>query len=134
MQVTPKQNEYLLELDNGPKLSSEFSYPTDRAYKMLYRLKSAGIVKATISNERTNEYTYSLAIPYTEMMENGLKISNEVSRRTIPDEEILYAAILRNAGLTGQRLSSVFRTKYPDRSKHGIKNIINKARNNRWCR
>ena len=134
MQVTPKQNEYLLELDNGPKLSSEFSYSTERAYKMLYKLRSAGLVKSTIANERKNEHTYSLAIPYTEMMENGLKISNGVSRRTIPDEEILYAAILRNAGLTGQRLSSVFRTKYPNRSKHGIKNIINKARNNRWCR
>ena len=134
MQVTPKQNEYLLELDNGPKLSSEFSYSTERAYKMLYKLRSAGLVKATISNERKNEYTYSLAIPYTEMMENGLKISNTVSRRTILDEEILYAVILRNAGLTGQRLSSIFRKKYPNRSKHGVKNIINKARNNKWCR
>ena len=134
MQVTPKQNEYLLELDNGPKLSREFNNPTARAYKMLCKLRSAGLVEATISNERKNEYTYSLAIPYTEMVENGLKISNGVSKRKIPDEEILYAATLRNAGLIGQRLTSVFRMKYPDRSKHGIKNIINKARNKRWCR
>jgi len=134
MQVTPKQNEYLLELDNGPKLSREFNNPTARAYKMLYRLRSAGLIQSKITNPKTNEHTYSLAIPYKEMLEKGLKISNGVSRRTIPEEEILYAAILRNAGLTGQRLSSIYNRKYPGRAKHGIKNIINKARNNRWCR
>ncbi len=53
---------------------------------------------------------------------------------TITAAEILYVAILRNAGLTGQRLQAQHRKIFPDRSPAGIQNIVITARRRKLCR
>lgn len=139
--VTKTQNEYLLQLATGLKttrgiaLSLKISEPN--AGKIIGKLRNKGLVTSSrIPGTRGNTNTHSLVKPYNEL--NLIVKSdgrNNGPGKPTSDEEIMYAAILRNAGMTGQELTEQFRKVFPDRTRLSIiKNIIIKARRADLCR
>ena len=137
--ITPKQNEYLLELATGPKTTQDlmrsFMVSMATASKMLKIIRDAGLIESPHAEGiQGNVRVHSLITPYDEMVKNGLIVTNYNRSIPILDEEILYAAILRNAGLTGQRLQEQHRKVYPNRAANGIKGIVLTARKRRLCR
>lgn len=132
IRVTPKQNEYLKKLDTGPKTTRDFGASMASAAKMLIKLRNEGLVKATQA-EQKNKLIYTLTKPYSELVKEGLTVIEREDGRIIPPEEVLYAAILRNAGMTGRRLRDQYRKQY-SRTGGGISNIVSKARKEGLCR
>ena len=135
--VTKKQNEYLLQLKDGPKTTNDlmrsFMISMATASKMLKIIRDAGLIESPhAEGVQGNVRVHSLITPYDEMVGNGMIVST--TARSITDKEILYAAILRNAGLTGQRLHDQHQKVFPNRTAGGIKNIVITARKRRLCR
>lgn len=133
--ITAKQNEYLIMLKEGPKttreLSEEISASMAAAFKILKTLHGKKLVTISAKSkgrERTN--IHSLAKPYGEMV---LEISAKATPTPIPEEEILYAAILRNGILVGERLTNQYQKLYPHRTRKAIGNIVMTARRRRLC-
>ena len=136
-QVTSKQNEYLLELATGPKTTNDlmrsFMISMAAASKILKIIRDAGLIESPhAEGVQGNVRVHSLITPYDEMVENGMIVST--TARSITDKEILYAAILRNAGLTGQRLHDQHQKVFPNRAANGIKGIVLTARKRKLCR
>ena len=75
-------------------------------------------------------WKYKLSVPL-----DSVAIRTRHIPRRISDEEVRYAAILRNEGMTGRELRAQFRVLYPHRSEKSILvNIIPRARRYGWCR
>ena len=135
--VTTTQNEYLLQLATGPKTTTdfmrEFMVSMAAAAKILAVLREKGLLtskrkKGTVGNVKI----HTMIAPYDEL---NITIGTNSKGIRITGEEVLYAAILRNAGLTGQRLSTQFIEVFPSRNKHTIiKHIVIKARRKGLCR
>ena len=131
--LTHRQNEYLLKLSAGPHTTRDlvlhFGVTGNAAYRMLHKLVDKGLVESErMQGVLGNIHIHRLTKPY-----DTLKITIKNNRgganpRRIPDEEILYVAILRNGGMVGQRLYGQFRRLFPDRSDSSIKNIVGIAR------
>lgn len=139
IRVTPKQNEYLLQLATGPKTTQDlmrsFMASMATASKMLKIIRDAGLIESPHAEGATgNVRIHSLISPYDQMIKAGLTVTTHNGRIPISEDEILYAAILRNAGLIGQQLHEQHRKVYPDRSAAGIKNIVMTARRRGLCR
>ena len=137
IRITHKQNEYLLELATGPKTTNDlmrsFMVSMATASKMLKIIRDAGLIESPhAEGVQGNVRIHSLITPYDEMVENGLIVST--TARSITDKEILYVAILRNGGLTGQQLQEQHRKVYPNRAANGIKSIVATARKRKLCR
>jgi predicted ArsR family transcriptional regulator len=133
--VTELQNEYLILLKDGPKTTREISEEVDRsmaaANKVIKKLSTKKLVTTGKKHGgRGLTYLYSLTKPYDEM---SLEITANATGKPIPEEEILYAAILRNATLVGQRLSDQYQKLYPHRTQKSIGNIVGTARRRRLC-
>lgn len=136
-QVTSKQNEYLLYLKDGPKTSRdfilEFMVSAPNINKRLGKLQNAGLVQSTRApGTRGNVHNYELTAPYHDL--SLIVVNNNRTGNPILDEEILYAAILRNGLMTGQRLKNQYRKLFPDRTPGAINNIVATARKRRLCR
>jgi hypothetical protein len=135
--VTTTQNKYLLQLATGPKTTTdfmrEFMVSIPAAAKMLAVIREKGLLtskrkKGTVGNVKI----HTLTAPYDEL---NIIIGTNSKGAKITEEEILYAAILRNAGLTGQRLTTQFIKVFQNRNKHTvIKHIVIKARRAGLCR
>lgn len=137
MKVTSKQNEYLQELEDGPKTKADLmkaiGVTRDTAGMMIKKLKDVGLITSKRKGAG-NALEYSLTISYSEMGKNGLVIRNNKTGTAITDEEVYYIAILRNGGMTGQRLSGQYQKTFPERGSGAIKNIVLKARKQGLCR
>ena len=142
--LTHRQHEYLMKLSEGPHTTRElmlhFGVTINSTYRMLHKLVAKGLVESErMRGVLGNVHIHRLIKPYDTL---DLTIKNNCGRNTarrIPDEEILYAAILRNGDMVGQRLYGQFKRLFPDRSDSSIKNIVGIARirglNGRWlCR
>ena len=134
IEVTPKQNEYLIELEKGPKTSHDFGATVATADKMLRKLRAAGLINSTQMQGRGNQLEHSLTKPYPELLKKGLIVSKKTTGHIISEEEILYIAILRNAGMTGRELRDQHSKVYPHRVGKKIGNIVDKARHEGLCR
>ena len=136
IQVTKKQNEYLLLLDKEQRttneLMREIMVSMTSVGKMIKKLKEKNLVESVRKPEsRGNTYTHRLIKPYSEL---NLVINNKGKGAPVTDAEILYAAILRNEGMTGQRLTKQFNKVFPNRAKSTIiKHIVTIAREARLC-
>lgn len=133
--VTELQNEYLLLLKDGPKTTRELADEVDRsmaaANKIIKKLSNKKLVTiGTKQGGRGLTYLYTLTKPYDEMV---LEITANATGNPIPEEEILYAAILRNGILVGQRLTDQYQKLYPHRTRKSIGNIVGTARRRRLC-
>lgn len=140
IKVTETQNKYLLQLKTGSMTTNDLMLALmvsmGAAGRMIKKLKNAGLIESTRKyGGRGNILNHRLVKPYQKMLEEGLIITaNQAKATQIGDSEILYAAILRNAGLTGQRLSGQYKTVFPKRGAGAIKNIVGKARKQGLCR
>jgi len=139
IKVTEMQNDYLLLLEEGPKTTNDLMrdrmVTMESASRMIRKLKKVGLVKSEKKPGcRGNPQDHSLTMPYKEMVEKGLIIKAHTEGLSITEQEVRYAAILRNEGLTGQRLSEQYRKAFPKRTKGAIKNIVQKARKQGLCR
>lgn len=137
--VTETQNKYLLQLETGSMttndLMRELMVSMGAAGRMIKKLKNAGLIESTRKyGGRGNILNHRLVKPYQKMIEEGLIIKANNTGIPINEQEILYAAILRNAGLTGQRLSGQYQKIFPERGRGAIKNIVGKARKQELCR
>lgn len=136
IRITQRQDEYLKELADGPKTTHDIvqtiMVTMGTAGKVLKKLREDGLVESTPFNGVSgNVYTHRLITPYHEL---NLLITKSLISLPISDEEILYVAILRNAGMTGQRLCAQNKKLFPTRTYNSIKNIVAKARTRRLCR
>jgi len=136
--VTTKQNTYLLQLASGPKTTHDLVLSMmvtgASAAKMLKKLCNVGLVESapqTGGRGRGRVYTHKLTRPYSEL---NIQVYNVTIGVPIPDEEIYYAAILRNGCMTGQRLKSQYHKVFPDRTYASIDNVVTKARERELCR
>ena len=136
--VTPAQIKFLRLLnDCGPMTVNEVADVLGKsrqyAYAVMRELWGTGIVEKTFegidaSTQRNLSWKYKLSMPIDSI---GIK-TRQTSRR-IPDEEILYVAILRNSKMTGQDLKTQFNVVYPNRPRGSIVNIITNARRKKLC-
>ena len=140
IRVTTKQNEYLLQLATGPKTTNalvlSIMISAESVGRMMRKLSSKGLVesapqKGGKGTGRGRSYTHKLTSPYSEL---NLTIYNNVNGSPIADEEILYAAILRNGLLLGQRLKAQYLKVFPDQTPAAIDNIITTAKKRGLCR
>lgn len=130
IKVTETQNKYLLLIEAGLEttndLMRELMVSTETAGKMIRTLRKKGLLMTEKKRgARGNIHSHTLVKPYADL---DIHIKDNKGRAPIPEEEILYAAILRNAGLTGQRLSEQYQKVFPKRRRGAIKNIVGKAR------
>jgi hypothetical protein len=144
IEVTPRMDEYLKQLAKaGPQTTRDFTLmlmiSTGSAAKMLKKLREAKLVcSQKLKGAIGNVHIHELTAPYADLniivTTGGHGQGNSIHLQ-IKEEEILYAAILRNAGLLGQRLSAQFNKVYPDRShKCVLKQIVPEARDAKLCR
>lgn len=136
IRITQRQDEYLKELADGPKTTHDIVQTIvvtmGTAGKVLKKLREDGLVESTPFNGVSgNVYTHRLITPYHEL---NLFITNSPISTPISDEEIIYVAILRNAGMTGQRLYAQYHKLFPTRTYNSIKNMVMRARTRRLCR
>ena len=142
-QVTQGQIKFLRALhEHGPMTAKELAsvVKKDRKYthSVVYALRESGVIERTLEGVDIDphkrgrlSWRYKIAVPLESI---EIKPKGNPSRR-IPDEELMYAAILRNGGLTGHELQDQFRILYPHRSRKTIMtNILPKARQKGWCR
>ncbi|MCD4761253.1 hypothetical protein K8R42_05135 [bacterium] len=138
VEVTSTQNKYLLLMQDGPKTTRDFmlGLMTSRSSvgKTLKNLRGKElVVSSRLPNSRGNTMQHELATPYKNLIENGLIVVKTTPAAAITDEEVMYAAILRNAGMTGQELVGQHRKVYPKRSYHSVSGIVDKARARKLC-
>lgn len=140
MIITHQQNKYVEVLEGGEKTTREvaecISVTMASAGKMLHRLVLKGIV---ISTRMQGVYgfrnVHSLVMSYNELINQGMVVKNYHNNgNNISREEILYAAILRNAGLTGRELYAQYQKLYQHRTASSISGILMKARRKKLCR
>jgi len=138
--ITPRQNEYLKELAAGPRTTRDlvlhFMVTGTSAGRMLKKLRANELIRSSQKQCMGNVHIHELTAPYPELNIVVTTGGHGSSTRTqITDEEILYAAILRNDGLLGRRLTDQFRKVYPDRSHECVlKQIVSKAKDEGLCR
>lgn len=133
IQVTEKQNKYLLQLAGGPQTTRDLMLSQmvsiHSAGKMIAKLRKDGLVQSAkkrgaIGNIREHKLIKS----YQELVKDGIEVVNRSYNAEIPDAEILYVAILRNGLLTGQELVKQHLKIFPDRKPGGVRHIVSKAR------
>jgi hypothetical protein len=138
IKVTENQNRYLLLLEEEPRTTNDFmrelTVTMEAAGRMMRKLKSVGLVKSKKTKGRGNPQEHSLTKPYAEIVEKGLSIRAKATGPLVTDQEVRYAAELRNAGMTGQELTAQHRKVYPDRAMNGVSNVVDKARKKGLCR
>lgn len=134
--VTEKQNEYLLHLAKGPMTTNDLMLKIlvsmATAAKIIKKIRDQGLIESSkVPGTRGKVHLHTLVKPYSEL---NIVIHNG-NGDPLLNEELFYAAILRNAGMTGQQLTDQYTKVFPDRTKKTIiKNIIIKARRAKLCR
>ena len=139
VQVTERQNKYLLELSEGPKTTRDLmlsqGVSIHSAGKMILKLRNAGLVKSSkLRGAHGNIHQHKLVRNYQELVTEGMVIINSKRNAEVPYTEVLYVAILRNGYLTGQELVKQHLKIFPDRAPNEVSNIIEKAKAARLCR
>ena len=142
--VTPAQIKFLHLLhERGPltanELAGDMGKSVQYAHQIIRELRERGIIEKTYEGidmtERHLSWKYKLSIPIDEI-DVRARLSPP---HKIPEEEVLYVAILRNAppecGMTGQNLVNQFKTVFPHRAEGSLRSrIIPRARREGWCR
>ena len=137
--VTPAQVKFLRLLhEREPmtalELAGEMGLSIQYVHAIIRELREGGMIEKTLdgidmmTSERRLAWKYKLAVSIDEL---NVK-AHQTHLRRISDEEILYAAILRNSGMTGRGLQDQFHAVYPNRTRGSIVNIVTKARQKKW--
>ncbi len=139
IQVTKKQNEYLLELATGPKTTRDLMLSQmvtmSSAARMIGYLREDGLVRSSkLRGTAGNVLEHKLIKSYKKLVKGGIEVVNRRNNTDVTCDEILYVAILRNGLLTGQELIKQHLKVFPNRKPGGVSNIIDKAKAARLCR
>jgi hypothetical protein len=143
IEVTPRQNEYLKQLATGPQTTRDlvlyFMVSGTSSSRMLKKLRAAKLIRSSqLQGVPGNVHIHELTAPYADLniiVTTGGRGSGSTTRLQIKEEELLYAAILRNAGLLGQRLTNQYRKVYPGRTHKCVLNqIVTEAKRMGLCR
>jgi len=137
IQVTNKQNEYLLQLADGPKTTRDLMLSQmislNSVGNMIRKLRKAGLVRSSKKRGVVgNIHEHKLIRSYQELKDD-LEIGN-TKNAGVPHVEVLYVAILRNGCMTGQELINQHLKVFPGRAKYGVTNIVSKAKAQGLCR
>jgi hypothetical protein len=128
IQVTPRQNEYLLALEDGPKVTRDlvlsFEVTGQSVGKIIHKLRDLGLVVSSAGHIPQ----HALVRSYPELVADGLVVCNRKLHCYIPDEEVKYVAQLRKDGWVGQRLIDRYLVRFPSSSEGGVRYRVNKAR------
>ena len=137
--VTPAQVKFLhLLYERGPMTVKEISSVLEKSIQYvnqtILELREKEIIEKTFEGIDPStpilSWKYKLSVPLDSVAIRTRHIPHRIS-----DEEVLYAAILRNGKMTGRELRAQFRAVYPHRSEKSILvNIIPRARRYGWCR
>ena len=137
--VTPAQVKFLRLLHEcGPmtvkEMAGEMGKSVQYVNQTVLELREKGIIEKTFEGIDPStpilSWKYKLSVPIESVPIRTRHIPHRIS-----DEEVLYAAILRNGKMTGRELRAQFRAVYPHRSEKSILvNIIPRARRYGWCR
>jgi len=134
--VTTKQNDYLLQLATGPKTTHDLMHSitatAESAGRMMRYLRNKGLIKSA-PQAGSKVYTHKLTRPYPKLNIAIYEYARAIGA-PIREEDILYAAILRNGGMTGQRLKAQYIKVFTDRTPNAIDNIVTIARKRKLCR
>jgi len=138
IRVTPKQNEYLLQLADGPKTTRDLMLSQmisiNSVGNMIRKLRKAGLVQSSkLRGAQGNIHEHKLIQSYQDLVKDNLEIVNK-KNAGVPHVEVLYVAILRNGCMTGQELINQHLKVFPDRAKYGVMNIVSKAKAQGLCR
>lgn len=139
IEVTPRQNEYLRELADGPKTTQDLvlsrMVSAKSVGKMIKILRDKGLVlSAAIPTHRGNPQRYRLVKSYPMLVLDGLTVVATTKHNTIPNIELYYAAGLRTGGLIGQRLIVAHQRLFPERNANGVRHVVEKAVKKGLCR
>ena len=139
IEVTRGQYEYAAALSGGAMttrgLNLKFGVTISQVARMIEKLRKAGVVKTTrlIKHGRGAVYQHELIVDLETIDIRDRRHVNKYP--PITDEEVMYAAELREDNLIGQRLTSKFRERFPDRTHTTIlKTIVPKAIKRGLCR
>ena len=141
--VTPAQVKFLRLLhERGPmtvkEMAGEMGKSIQYVNQTVLELREKGIIEKTFEGIDPStpilSWKYKMSVPLDSVVIRTRHIPHRIS-----DEEVRYAAILRNAPpecrMTGRELQDQFRSKYPHRSKKSLLvNVIPRARRYGWCR
>ena len=132
IEVTPKQNMYLMEVDGSPKTSRDlllcFDVSTNTVSKMIIKLRKMGLVSSSrVPHTQGNVWQHELVKSYVSLVEGGLVVVDKPYHRA-PTEEIQYVAELRKEGLIGQRLIAKHLERFPYRNPSSVRHLVNTAR------
>jgi predicted ArsR family transcriptional regulator len=138
LELTTRQHEYILELSEGAKTIQEIArivgISSANVSKRFAELQEMGIVKSSwITSAGRRLYMHELIRSYEELVLRGFVVKN-YNRKKIALEEIYYAAILTNAGMTGIQKTEQYQKVYPDRTRFSLKNITTLAKRMHLCR
>ena len=128
IQVTLRQNEYLLALDDGPMGTRDlvllFEVTATSVGRIIHKLRDLGLVSSSVGHAPQHRLVRS----YPELVADGLVVGRRKLRCNIPDDEVEYVAQLRKDGLVGQRLIDQYLVRFPGGSDGGVRYRVNKAR------
>jgi DNA-binding IscR family transcriptional regulator len=137
IEVTRGQYEYAAALSGGAMttrdLNLEFGVTNSQVSRMMEKLRDAGVVRSSRKNGvHGNVRQHELIVDLETINIRDQRHVNEY--HPITDEEIKYVAELREDSLVGQRLTSKFRERFPDRTHTTILNtMVPKARKRGLC-
>ena len=138
LELTSRQHEYILELSEGAKTIQEIAQivgiSSANVSKRIAELREMGIVKSRwVTSDGRRLYMHELIRSYEELVSRGFVVKN-YNRKIITMEEIYYAAILTNGGMTGIQKTEQYQKVYPDRTRFALKNIGTLAKRMHLCR
>lgn len=137
IEVTRGQYQYVTALKDGActtrDLALSFCVSIGYVSRVIQSLRDSGVIKSyRKKGAHGNVQQHELIVEYSSVQPRGNLYRN--SREPIPDEEVEYAAELRKEGLVGQRLTSKYRERYPERTHKSIlNNIVPKAIKRGMC-
>lgn len=137
IEVTRGQYEYAAALIGGAMttrdLNLKFGVTNTQVARMMEKLRDAGVVRSSRKNgAHGNVRQHELIVDLETINIRDWRYANNAL--LITDDEVMYAAELREDGLVGQRLTSKFHERFPDRAHTTIlKTIVPKARKRGLC-
>jgi len=128
IQVTVLQNEYLLALEDCPKVTRDFVLAFgvcgESVRRMVHKLHVMGLVVSSADKVPQHRLVRS----YPELVAEGLVVGSRKYRSRIPAEEVEFVAQLRKEGWIGQRLTERYHERFPGVSANSVRYRVTIAR------
>ena len=136
--LSARLHEYLLEIVDGPKTTGDLvlsqMVSANSCSKAMKKLRGLGLVRSEqVPGRRGRTFRHSVVGDY-EVWKERIKIEFTSCPSPISEGEVLYAALLKNGGLTGWELVAQYQVVFPHKSRAAIDHIKSMASRRRLCR